>query len=137
MSTMPRALRTVILALLASSGTLGVVAACSTGTTGGGGGDPACSGLSTTCPATPPSWQNDVQPLIVTYCLTCHSDGGVAPSTFDYTSYAGVYKNRAEMLTQIYQCVMPLVDASPPAQQPSPADRQTIVFWLVCGAPDN
>lgn len=89
------------------------------------------------CPATPPSWQNDVEPLIVTYCLTCHSDGGVAPSKFDYTSYQGVYTNRAEMLNQIYQCVMPLVDASPPAAQPSAAERQTLVSWLVCGAPDN
>jgi hypothetical protein len=130
-------LRRLVLALLACSAMLGVVAACSTGTTGGPGSDAACSGLSTTCPATPPSWQNDVQPLIGTYCLTCHSDGGVAPSKFDYTSYAGVYENRAEMLTQVYQCQMPLVDASPPAEQPSAAERQTIVSWLVCGAPEN
>ncbi len=134
---MNRSLRTLVLALLASSGSVGVVSACSTGTTGGEPTDPGCAGLSTTGPATPPSWQGDVQPLIATYCLTCHSDGGVAPSTFDYTSYAGVFKNRAEMLTQIYQCLMPLTDASPPAAQPSLADRQTIVSWLVCGAPDN
>ncbi len=134
---MARLLRTLVLALLACSATLGVVAACSTGTSGGPESDSACSGLTTTCPATPPSWQNDVQPLIVTYCLTCHSDGGVAPATFDYTSYTGVYRNRAEMLTQIYQCLMPLVDAAPPAPQPSSAERQTIVSWLVCGAPDN
>jgi hypothetical protein len=134
---MTRSLRTLALALLAASGTLGVVGACSSGTTGGGPTDPGCAGLSTTCPGTPPSWQSDVEPLIATYCLTCHSDGGVAPATFDYTSYAGVYKNRAEMLTQVYQCVMPLVDASPPAAEPSEAERQTIVSWLVCGAPDN
>jgi hypothetical protein len=136
---MNRSLRTLVFAVLASSGILGVVAACSTGTTGGsdGGGASDCSELSTTCPGTPPSWQTDVEPLIATYCLTCHSDGGVAPATFDYTSYAGVYKNRAEMLSQVYDCVMPLIDASPAAAQPSAADRQTIVSWLVCGAPDN
>lgn len=130
-------LRGLAFALLAASAAAALLAACSTGTSGGPGQDPGCSGLTTTCPATPPSWQNDVQPLIVTYCLTCHSDGGVAPSTFDYTSYQGVFKNRAEMLTQIYQCLMPLAGASPPAAQPDPTERQTLVSWLVCGAPEN
>ena len=129
--------RTLALALLSASAALGIVAACSTGTSGGPGSDPGCPGLTTTCPTTPPSWQSDVEPLIVTYCVTCHSDGGAAPPTFDYTSYGGVFKNRAEMLTQIYQCVMPLADASPSAPQPSAAERQTLVSWLVCGAPEN
>lgn len=108
------------------------LAACN-GDSGGAG----CPSLTSSCPATPPSWQNDVEPLIDTYCLSCHSEGGVAPPQFDYTTYDGVFRSRSVMVTQIIQCQMPPSDASPPAAMPSPDQRQTLVSWIACGAPDN
>jgi hypothetical protein len=141
-SAMPRPPRRILLAFaaaLAAGVPLGVLAACSPGPAGGDGGsdDPGCSGLTSDCPTTPPSWQTDVQPLIAEYCLRCHGDGGIEQGQFDYTTYAGVYRNRSEMLTQLYQCQMPPFDASPPATMPAQTDRQTLVSWLACGAPDN
>lgn len=120
--------------LLAAASLAGAAAAC-TSSSGGSGGD--CPTLSNDCPATPPSWQNDVQPLIATYCLRCHTDGGVAPPQFNYETYQGVFRSRAVIVTQLNQCLMPPGDASPPAAMPTPAERQTLVAWLACGAPDN
>ena len=113
---------------------MGAAAACSQSS---GSSAESCPALSQDCPATPPSWQNDVQPIISGYCFPCHGDGGIEQSMFDYTSYSGVYKARASILTQVYQCQMPPSDASPPAPMP-PADvRQTLISWLACGAPNN
>jgi hypothetical protein len=112
----------------------GALAAC---TSSSGSSDDGCPTLSTGCPASPPSWQNDIKPLVGAYCLRCHVEGGVAPPQFEYTSYQAVYQNRSEMLTQIDQCRMPPADASPPAVMPSQQERQTLVSWLACGAPDN
>ena len=129
-STSPRA---VLVALGAASLVVAAVAACSSSSAGGG---VSCPTLSTDCPSVPPDWTTDVQPLIATYCFQCHGEGGIEQSQFDYTTYAGVYKNRAEMLTQVYECAMPPYDASPPtAAFPSAQDRQTLVAWLACGAP--
>jgi hypothetical protein len=122
--------RSALVALGAASIAVGVVVACSPSKSG-----ESCPSLSTECPSPPVTWA-EVQPLIVTYCFQCHGEGGIEQSQFDYTTYAGVYRNRAEMLTQTYQCQMPPYDASPPAAIfPTETDRQTIVSWLVCGAP--
>jgi len=101
-----------------------------------GGGD-SCPTLTSACPSPQPSWQTDVSPFISTYCLRCHSEGGVAPPSFNYQSYQGVFQNRSTMSTVVIQCSMPPADASPPAIMPSPAERQTIVSWIACGAPNN
>jgi len=123
--------RSALVAIGAASIAVGVVLACSPSNKGG----ESCPVLSSRCPSPPVTWEQ-VQPLIVTYCFQCHGEGGIEQSQYDYTSYAGVYKNRAEMLTQTYQCQMPPYDASPPtAIFPTDQDRQTIVSWLVCGAP--
>jgi hypothetical protein len=97
-----------------------------------------CPTLETNCPSPPPSWTTDVQPLVEKYCVTCHEPGGVGISSANLTTYADVFKNRTEMLTQVYQCLMPNVDASvPPPALPTAAERQTLVQWVVCGAPQN
>jgi hypothetical protein len=109
-------------------------ACCTLAACGNGGNDASsCPALSAACPTPPPSWKTDVQPIITTYCVSCHSPGGQAPSQFDYTTFAGVHQNSTEILTQVIQCLMPQPGASPmPA-----ADRQTLVGWAACGAPNN
>jgi hypothetical protein len=128
--------RILLLSAIAAASVVGPLAACTTSPGGSGSG---CPTLFNDCPdaTPPPSWQNDVQPLIATYCLRCHSDGGVAPPQFNYTTYQGVFRSRAVMVTELNQCFMPPGDASPPAAMPTPAERQTLVSWIACGAPQN
>jgi hypothetical protein len=91
------------------------------------------------CPdASPqPSFKSDVRPLITKYCLACHGEGGVEVAMFNYTTYQGITLHVAQMVTQVYQCAMPPLDASPIPPMPTVAERETLLEWIACGAPNN
>ncbi len=114
---------------------------------GCGGGDPAgpadagardaaltCpNDLPAACPAPAPSYANDVAPLIQRRCTPCHFPGGVAAmGMHDLSTYARVFAQKREVLTQVYACKMPPADAG----APTPDERRTMLGWLVCGAPE-
>ena len=105
------------------------------------GGPGPCPQLAfpSTCPTPPPSWQNDVKPLIVEYCDQCHAPGGQAAGQVTLGTYSDVAANRTRCWQQIETCLMPNPDGSPPPlAYPTPAERQTMVTWMdVCNAPDN
>ena len=125
-----------------------LVGACSSGSGGGastdtdaGAGAMACPELAFpgTCPSPPPSWKNDVRPLVQRYCDQCHGNGSTAATQLNLTTYADVATNRTRCWTQIEQCTMPNANGSPPPMAyPTPDERQTMVTWMdVCGAPNN
>lgn len=89
--------------------------------------------LPASCPAKVPSWANDVQPIIDRRCNPCHGGGGIAPPTFNFATYQGVSNNSGSILTQVYACRMPPPDAGAPTL----AEREALLGWLVCGAPNN
>ena len=127
--------RAGVLARLSAGIVLAALAGCSStvGSDDPDSGSDQCPTLTGGCPATPPSWQSDVQPLVLTYCTACHGKGGVEQPTFDATSYQGVLVARSEIGTVTINCSMP------PAGWPAPdaAQRQTLLSWVECGAPDN
>ena len=88
--------------------------------------------LPAACPTPAPSWDGGVQALIDDKCGGCHQPGGLA---FDkpFTDYAHVYQYRGVMLDQVYSCYMPPPDAG----QLDPSQRQELLGWFVCGAPNN
>ena len=88
--------------------------------------------LPSACPSPAPSWDGGVQALIAEKCGACHTAGGLA---FDrpFDDYAHVYQYRGEMLNQVYSCYMPPPDAG----QLDSAQRQALLGWFVCGAPNN
>jgi uncharacterized membrane protein len=91
-----------------------------------------------TCPATPPSFAGAVFPDVIgPYCASCHSPSGVDTGT-ELVTYDEIYgKNgseAAEIYNQVFEsCLMP------PAGSPAlpAADRQQLLDWLACGAPNN
>jgi hypothetical protein len=114
---------------------LAVVAGCSSP----GGGDPStadCPTLSSACPLTPPSWENDVQPILRMECDECHGMGGGEQAEFDSASYDGAFAGRSEIGQVMVDCSMPPATTSP-APVLSVAQRQTVLSWVACNAPDN
>ena len=101
---------------------------------GAGGGDACPRGLpeSAVCATDAPSYALDVGPIVEQRCATCHYPGNTQ-SRYVFTEHDDLYSERQTVLTRIYACVMP------PAGAPSlsPVERQTLLAWLVCGAPDN
>lgn len=84
-------------------------------------------------PSAAPSYQTEVAPIIEAECLACHGPGGTEQGSHDLSTYDSLYPQRTDVLTQVYNCRMPPGGVAPL----SPDDRQTLLTWLVCGAPDN
>ena len=101
---------------------------CGSGT-GGAGSCP--NDLPAAC-GTAPSYQATVAPIINARCLTCHSPGG-QQSSLPFQTYSQVYTQRSAILNQVYSCNMPPV----PNPRPTEQERQELLMWLVCGAPQN
>jgi hypothetical protein len=80
------------------------------------------------CPTPTPSFKDSVLPALADKCQACHSTNG-----FPFDTYAHVYKERITMLTRVAGCRMPPACAP----QPTSDQRQAILGWLKCGAPDN
>jgi hypothetical protein len=137
-----RTTRTLRLLLLSASLALSRAVACSPSKepasssqdAAADAGGPACAyDLPDGCPSPPPSWSNEVQPIVDRTCNPCHGDGGVQQHILDFTTYSGVNRNRGSILTQVYSCKMPPLDAAAPL----PQERQALLGWLVCNAPNN
>ena len=103
-----------------------------------------------TCPMVVPSFANDVYPnVFVPFCVSCHSSIGVE-SNSPLTTYGQIYGQNGteagEIFAQVFEnCMMPPSNA--PAQltggdgdggdAAATVARQTLLDWLVCGAPNN
>jgi hypothetical protein len=74
-----------------------------------------------------------VQSIIASRCGSCHYDGGQQAADMNLGSYDAVFQERSTVLSQIYNCRMP------PAGEPKPtvAEREAMLGWFVCGAPNN
>ncbi len=97
------------------------------------GGSKDCpNDLPTSCPSPAPSYSSAISPLISARCLVCHSPGGQEAS-IPFTSYQNVYIERSPMLNQVYACNMPPTGT----QQLTAQERNQLLSWLVCGAPNN
>ena len=96
---------------------------------------PACPAVvPANCPTTP-SYANDIAPIFKRSCMTCHSPGGDSADV-DLTTYVGIANRESTVLTDVHQCSMPPAGA-PTSTNVTSADRQLILQWLVCGAPNN
>jgi hypothetical protein len=124
--------RVVAALLAAASACLGAMAACSP--------DPGiepprpCPAVDTTCPAQPPSFAHEADPIIVKYCNACHGEGGIEQALYDYTTYQGVFRARSSMASFVSDCRMPPLDAG---LFPTDQERQVLLQWISCGAPNN
>lgn len=88
--------------------------------------------LPPSCPPSFPSYQADIAPLLKRSCTECHSATGTVPNR-PLDNYNSVYAQRQGVLTQVYACRMP----PPGSPAMSLEDRQQLLTWLVCKAPNN
>lgn len=103
---------------------------------GPGGPAAACKpGLPTAdeCPAAAPSYATVIGPLVEERCLSCHFTGNPNSSVVLETQ-AELHAQTQLVETQVYRCSMPPPeDAAPLAD----TERQELLQWLVCNAPNN
>ena len=85
-----------------------------------------------TCPKMPPSYKNDVAPIIARECSACHFTGSTIARGV-YSTYAQLQAGRGSVLDEVYACKMPVAPGLPLM----PSDRTTLLTWIECGGPDN
>lgn len=89
--------------------------------------------LPASCPSQVPSYATDIVPLVEQRCFPCHTGTGAAGPNYNFSTYPGVFARRSSILNQVYACNMPPPDAG----QPTTAERNALLAWLVCHAPQN
>jgi hypothetical protein len=86
------------------------------------------------CPATAPTYHDEIAPLIQSKCVPCHGPGGIEES-ISFTTYKPIYSRRFDVLQRVAHCVMPPADAGV-AEQLDSSERELLAAWVVCGAPE-
>jgi mono/diheme cytochrome c family protein len=91
------------------------------------------------CPDSMPSFARDVYPNVFALaCVRCHSPTGEEPKT-PLTNYQQIYGTDGAEAREIYfqvvqSCLMPPPGAP---EELSDVQRQTLLDWFGCGAPDT
>jgi uncharacterized membrane protein len=119
--------RTMILAVLAA-----LIATACTSQVGGNGSSTCTASTPTSCPSTPPSYAADVAPLLETYCVSCHQAGG-QQSDKPLDTFRSVSTLSSGVESSVGSCSMPPSGEA----QPTDAERETILAWIVCGGSNN
>jgi hypothetical protein len=93
-----------------------------------------CSSAPTSCPSSVPSFQHDVNAIIIAECLPCHDPATGQNQPPALNGYAAIAASAGQSLDQVNICKMPPPDAGFAILA---TDRQTLMTWYVCGAPNN
>jgi hypothetical protein len=84
----------------------------------------------TSCPADPPDYTNDIEPIIRERCTLCHDGKGEEWSLTTYEHVADWYDL---IPPEVAHCRMPPPDAGVPITD---EERVEILTWFVCGFPE-
>lgn len=84
------------------------------------------------CPASAPSYQTVIAPILAQRCQGCHYPQNPFSSVV-LSDYERVFAARRTALTLVYGCRMPPAEGTPLSAD----ERQALLSWLVCGAPRN
>jgi hypothetical protein len=93
------------------------------------------------CPPAPsacteaPSYKQTVASIFETSCVPCHSPNGVEADR-PLGTYHDVFAVEPTAFHQVANCLMPPADAGSVASL-SETDRETLLAWFTCGAPNN
>jgi hypothetical protein len=99
------------------------------------GPDAACPSEQPTCANNAPSYKDDIAPIFAAHCFACHSVGGLAERKKSFDTYAQVKDAQGPIYRNVYTCYMP---KKPEPQPPlSPEEKQRLLLWLKCDAPNN
>jgi hypothetical protein len=105
----------------------------SQGSTSGEAG-PCTATVPSSCPTAAPTWSADAMPIFESHCWSCHAGDGIESSQYPFGSYSAIYQARTTILEQLSLCNMPPSDA--PTALTSD-ERETLLTWLACGAPND
>ena len=95
--------------------------------------DGGCASPAAACPASPPSYQNQVQSIVEGSCLACHVAGQDGSAWLLETPAEIVAVGVSSNALQVAGCKMPPANSA----LMSPEEEGLLLSWLACGAPSN
>ena len=89
----------------------------------------ACRHPLPSCAGSPPTYTDDVRPILERRCFKCHAGDGVAADEHDFSQVQILRAQRVAFASEIGTCAMP------PAPEPPVADAESEVLlrWVACG----
>ena len=89
--------------------------------------------LSTVCPTPPPSYANDIVPILDARCNGCH-DPAIPDGPWPLHDYQDVIDWKGVVVDSLLNCTMPPADG--PTTLPE-VERQRLFAWVACDTPNN
>jgi hypothetical protein len=88
----------------------------------------ACHHALPTCAGSPPTYTDDVRPILERRCFKCHAGDGVAAEEHDFSQAQTLRSQRVALASEIGSCAMP------PSPEPPVADAEAelLLRWAAC-----
>jgi hypothetical protein len=99
-------------------------------------GASTCPAVSQVCPSPAPTFSGQAQAIIRSSCQPCHEAGGL-DAAHPMQNYAQIRAIAPDIEHFILNCEMPILADGTPTPFAAPADRDTLIAWLACGAMNN
>jgi uncharacterized membrane protein len=84
---------------------------------------PSCAGF-------PPTYTDDVRPILERRCFKCHAGDGAAADEHDFSQVQTLRAQRVAFASEIGTCAMPPAPEPPMAE----AEAEVMLRWVACGA---
>ena len=88
----------------------------------------ACHHALPSCAGPPPTYTDDVRPILERRCFKCHAGEGVAADEHDFSQVQTLRAQKTALASEVATCAMP------PAPEPPVADAESEVLlrWVAC-----
>jgi uncharacterized membrane protein len=89
----------------------------------------ACHHAPPSCAGVPPSYAQDVRPILQARCFKCHAGEGEAASEHDFSRVETLRAQKRALSNELGACAMP-----PAPEPPVPdEDAEVLLRWAACG----
>jgi hypothetical protein len=89
----------------------------------------ACHHALPSCAGAPPTYTDDIRPILERRCFKCHAGDGAAADEHDFSQVQTLWAQKTALAGEIVTCAMP------PSPEPPVADAeaQVLLRWVACG----
>jgi uncharacterized membrane protein len=89
----------------------------------------ACHHALPSCAGPPPTYTDDVRPILERRCFKCHAGEGAAADEHDFSQVQTLRAQKVAFASEISTCAMPPAPESPIAD----AEAEVMLRWVACG----
>jgi hypothetical protein len=93
----------------------------------------SCRHLMPSCVGVPPTYTEDVRPVLERRCFKCHAGDGVAADDHNFSHFETLRAQKTALATEIGACAMP-PSSEPPVPDP---EAELLLRWVACGGAEG